>query len=110
MEGESKEVKKGTETKLSCLITGITQTVTVTWTKSGQSVSGNSNIVVVPGTVETNKQTSTLTIKSAEVQGDASYTCRVRSGEFSHSPAKDTVVLLNVYGKKLWICNLELFY
>jgi hypothetical protein len=88
-----KEVKKDSDTTISCVITGITAKVTVSWRTSSGEVSGD-NLIPNQGTYSEGKQTSTLTVKGTEVATDTAYTCRVTSG----SVDSDTTVNLNVCG------------
>ena len=90
----SKEVKKGSDTTISCVITGITAKVTVSWRTSSGEVSGD-NFTPDQGTYSNGQQTSTLIVKGTQVTTDTTYTCRVTSGS-EHS---DTTVNLNVYGR-----------
>ena len=91
-------MKKGSETKLSCVITGLTAKATVSWRTSSGEVSGN-NFTPVEGTYSNGKQTSTLTVKGTQVTADTAYICRVTSGSLPDSGHSDTTVNLNVYGK-----------
>ena len=80
------------------MITGITETVTVSWRTATEPVSG-SKFTSVQGSHSGGTQTSTLTIDSTEVTEDKAYTCRVTSGSFSNSQPFDKAVNVNVYGK-----------
>jgi hypothetical protein len=95
-------VKKGFETKISCVISGITAAATVSWWTSTGEVSG-SNFTPVPGTYSNEKQLqiSTLTVKGSQVNDDTAYTCRVTSGTYPNSDHLDTTVNLNTYGRQL---------
>ena len=93
----SKEVKQGTVTSISCLITGITTTAKVSWLDSSGTLSG-SKFTIVQGSHSGETQTSTLTVDSTEVTEDKTYTCRVTSGSFPDSQPFDTRVNVNVYG------------
>ena len=97
MEAKSKEVLKGTETEVACVITGITATATVSWRTSSGEVTGN-DYVKEQGSHANGKQTSTLTVKGAKVTTDTAYTCRITSGSYADSAHSDTTVNLNVYG------------
>ena len=94
----NKEVKKGSDTTISCVITGIAAKATVSWHTSSGEVSGN-NFTPVEGTYSNGKQTSTLTVKGTQVTADTAYTCRVTSGSLPDSGYSETTVNLNVYGK-----------
>ena len=82
---------------ISCVITGITETVTVVWRTATEPVSG-AKFSSVQGSHSGGSQTSTLTVDSTEVTEDKTYTCRVTSGSFPDSPFFDTAIKLNVYG------------
>ena len=94
----NKEVKKGSDTTISCVISGITAAATVSWRTNSGEVTGE-NFTPVQGTHSNGKQTSTLAVKGAQVTADTSYTCRVTSGSLSDSGSSDTTVNLNVYGR-----------
>ena len=98
VQGVEKEVRKGSTTTISCVITGITETVTVSWRTATEPVSGN-KFNSVQGGHSGGTQTSTLTVNSTEVTEDKAYTCRVTSGSFPESAYYDKTVNLNVFGK-----------
>ena len=85
-------------TTISCVITGITERVTVAWRTSTEPVSG-SKFNFVQGSHSGGTQTSTLTVDSTEVTEDKAYTCRVTSGSLPDSGHFDSNVNLNVFGK-----------
>ena len=98
------EVKSGTDTTISCVITGLggTEAAAVSWIDSdtGKAVAGD-NFVAVAGTRDPDvagKQTTTLRVKTDAVKADKTYTCQVKSGALTDSAASDTVVNLDVYG------------
>ena len=111
----NKEVKKGTKTTISCVITGLSATAAVAWrTKSGPVP--EDKFTSVQGSASEEKQssgekgdpaqssnslvtqTSTLTVDGTEVTDDTAYTCRVTSGALPESGYSDTTVSLNTYG------------
>ena len=92
-----KEVKKGSATTISCVVTGIEETVTVAWRTATEPVSG-SKFTSVQGSHSGGTQISTLTVDSTEVTEDKAYTCRVTSGSFPDSSHFDSTVNLNVFG------------
>ena len=101
MQPTNKEVETGTETFISCIITGITKQLdTVVWTKDGTDVRTLSadNYVVSPGTYDSNSQTTTLTVKAAANTADSTYTCVITSDEWLVSNREKDVVL-DVFGK-----------
>ena len=99
IESQNKEVKQGTETVISCVITGITTTAKVSWLTSSGPVSGV-KFTSVQGSHSGGTQTSTLTVDSTDVTEDKTYTCRVTSGSFPDSNSFDHSVNLDVYGKE----------
>ncbi|KAL5247349.1 hypothetical protein ACHWQZ_G019273 [Mnemiopsis leidyi] len=92
----NKEVKQGSTTTISCVITGITDTATVSWRTSTGEVSGN-KFTAVQGSFSDGTQTSTLAVDGTQVTVDTAYTCRVTSGSLSDSGHFDTTVNLNVF-------------
>jgi hypothetical protein len=100
VEAVSKEVKNGSETTISCVITGLSDaTATVSWrTSTGEAVAGE-NFTSAMGTQANGKQTSTLLVKGPQVSVDTAYTCTVTSGTYAKSESSDTIVNLDVYGK-----------
>ena len=95
-------MKKGFKTEISCVITGITKTVTVAWRTATEPVSG-SKFTSVQGSHADGTQTSTLTVESTEVTEDKAYTCRVTSGSLPDSGHFDNTVNLNVFGMASFI-------
>ena len=92
---------QGTESVISCIITGITKQLDdVVWKKNGNPVSTISaeDFVEVEGVYANNAQTTKLTVKSAEVTDDTVYTCVITSNEWLTTD-KETAVPLNVYGE-----------
>jgi hypothetical protein len=99
VEAGSKEVKKGTETTISCVVSGLDDPATVTWVIStGAAVSGT-DFTPNEGVLSDGIQTSTLLVKAAQVTVDTAYTCRVTPGTHSASTPSDTAVHLDVFGK-----------
>ena len=90
-------MKKGSTTVISCVITGITESVTVAWRTATDPVSGI-KFTSVQGSHSGGKQTSTLTVDSTVVTEDKAYTCRVTSGSLPDSGHFDNTVNLNVFG------------
>ena len=91
------EVKKGSDTTISCVITGLTETATVTWRTSTGPVPAE-KFTPVQGSHSGGTQTSTLAVDGTLVNDDTAYTCRVTSGSLPDSSHSDTTVNLNVYG------------
>ena len=100
VESVNKEVKQGSTTTISCVITGITDTATVTWRTSTAEVTG-SGFTATQGSHSGGTQTSTLAVDGTQVNVDTAYTCRVTSGSLPESGPFDTTVNLNVFGKTL---------
>ena len=80
------------------MITGIAETVTVSWRTATEPVSG-SKFNSVQGSYSSGTQISTLTVDSTEVTEDKAYTCRVTSGSYPDSGHFDNTVNLNVFGE-----------
>jgi hypothetical protein len=97
VESVSKEVKTGTNTTISCVVTGLTAEATLSWLTSSGEVSGE-NFTSSQGKYSNGKQTSTLAVKGTQVNSDTAYTCRVTSGS-TPTFESDTIVDLNVYGR-----------
>ncbi|XP_063691323.1 basement membrane-specific heparan sulfate proteoglycan core protein-like [Bolinopsis microptera] len=96
VESVNTEVKKGSYTTISCIITGITETAVVTWRTSTGPVPGD-KLVPTQGRHSAGTQTSTLAVDGTLVNEDTAYTCRVTSGSLPDSNFSDTTVNLNVY-------------
>ena len=101
VEAISKEVKVGTETVISCKITGIGEGMSIAWS----GFTAGPNFVPNPGSYDSssNSQTGTLTVKSGAVKSDTTYTCTISSTVNTASAAKTINVDLNVYGKNMVI-------
>ena len=93
-----KEVKTGSTATISCVITGIKKTATVTWLTNTEPVSGD-KFTTVQGSESGGTQTSTLTVDGSAVTADTAYTCRVASGLFPDSSSFDKIVNLTVFGR-----------
>ena len=105
----NKEVKQGSTTTISCVITGITETATVSWrTSAGDQVPAD-GFTPVQGSHSDGTQTSTLAVDGSKVDVDTAYTCRVTSGSLPESGHFDTTVNLNVFGKNCAISG-PIFY
>ena len=98
----NKEVKKGHQSTISCVITGITATATVEWRTKSEIVPAG-KFTSVQGSESGGTQTSTLTVKESEVNADTTYTCRVTSGSLAESGHSDTTVNLNIYGNLIYL-------
>ena len=100
-------MKKGSDPTISCVITGITETATVTWRTSTGPVPAD-KFTPVQGSHYDGTQTSTLAVDGTLVNEDTAYTCRVTSGSLPDSSQSETTVNLNVYGM-FFKCQRMLF-
>ena len=89
----SKEVKRLTDTTISCIVTDISEPVNITW--SGYHEDGQHT--ADPGTLVSNSQTSTLHLTS--VQSGHTYTCTVSSVKHPISPSASREVHLDVFSE-----------
>jgi hypothetical protein len=92
----NKEVETGSETTISCSITGITRKLDdVIWRKDDSNVKtlSEGDYIVSVGTYESNSQTTTLTVKAAANIDDTTYTCVITSNEWLISEQETNVVL-----------------
>ena len=97
----NKEVGTGTETTISCVITGTTKQLdAVVWRKEGSDVTtlSETNYVVSAGSYSSNSQTTTLTVKAAANTADSIYTCVITSSEWLVTN-RQTDLTLDVFGK-----------
>ena len=92
----NQEVILKTGSIISCKITDIHEQMTIEWSGFEQ---GN-DFVSEQGTYDpgSKSQTGTLTVKSAAVTVDKTYTCTVSSVSNPTSDTKSTDIELNVYG------------
>ena len=97
VESVNKEVKKGSDTTISCIITGITETATVAWQTAAGPVPAE-KFTPVQGSHSEGTQISTLAVEGTLVNEDTTYTCKVTSRSLPDSIHSDTTVNLNVYG------------
>ena len=102
MQPTNKEVETGSDTEISCIISGITRQLnSVLWTKGGTdvtTVTEDNSYVVSAGTYGSNSQTTTLTVKAAVNTADSTYTCVITSNEWQVTD-RQTSVALDVFGK-----------
>ena len=90
-------MKKGSDTTISCVITGLAETATVTWRTSTGPVPAE-KFTPVQGSHSAGTETSTLAVDGTLVNEDTAYTCRVTSGSWPDSSHSYTTVNINVYG------------
>jgi hypothetical protein len=95
-----KEVEVNTAAVISCVVNGITEAVTVSWTHSSDgALTNGSDYTITDGTYEdsSNSQTTTLSV-TAGVATDSTFSCLVTSTEWSITDDA-TEVTLNVFSK-----------
>ena len=93
------EVKSGTVATISCVIEQLTSKLEVKWLgDDGIEITDDANYRVKPPAFDGNRQTEILVVKKDAVDQDRTFTCRVRSTQFSESPSYDTDVQIIVYG------------
>ena len=97
----NKEVLVNTETVISCKINGSNEQMSIEW--SGCTPGQNFDQKQGSYDSSSNSQTGTLTVKSAAVSQDRTYTCTVSSIKFPSSANKAVDVSLDVYGN----CDLK---
>ena len=98
----SKEVGSGTSTTLSCVVSDITQAVSIVWKSGGSTVVDGDGITTKSGDFSSSSQTATLEIASAEA--DKTYTCEVKSGALPNSEPAVKSLDIFVYSK---FCNIS---
>ena len=96
----SKEVGSGTSTTLSCAVSDITQTVSITWSSAGSPVTSGGGVTANSGELVASSQTATLGITSPDA--DTTYTCEVKSGALQSSEPASKSVAVFVYSKYLF--------
>ena len=85
----------GTETILSCEITGTTGVNSITWTHpNGNVISSDGTYTTNDGSLANDAQTATLTIAGSAVTSDTTFTCIVDANEGQTT----ATVQLKVYG------------
>ena len=94
-----REVRTGTEVKLSCEISDLDGAVHVQWLRGADVITTGGDFTDASGSQESGKQTATLRMKGSAVKEDTIFTCRVRSNQYDNSPSSDTKVNLEVYGE-----------
>ena len=95
------EVRIGTPCTLSCSVTGLTDTVTITW--SGYNDPGQ--IQEIDVALENGKQTKKLVLSPSEVFVDKTFTCSISS--FSGSAGiQEEHAKLDVYSKTEFILSI----
>ena len=89
----NKEIRRLTDTTISCIVTDISEPVSITW--SGYQ--GDGNHTADSGILVSYSQTSTLHVTN--VQSDQTYTCKVSSVQHPTSPAATKDVHLDVFSE-----------
>ncbi|XP_063691212.1 titin-like [Bolinopsis microptera] len=96
---KDQEVEPGSDVTLSCEITDLDSTVNVAWVNEAGDIVTDGEQYTVTHSQEYNwDHVTTLALEGSTVTEDLSFTCRVKSVEFSNSPSSDTVVKLVVNG------------
>ena len=103
----NKEQLTGTIARISCTVTGLTEELGLTkWTTSEDvDVTSLEGYTVVPGSLEVDTQTTTLTVPADKNNNDATYWCVITSTEHGVTEQK-TEVTSKVFSKH---CNLKLY-
>ena len=103
----NKEQLTGTIARISCTVTGLTEELGLTkWTTSEDvDVTSLEGYTVVPGSLEVDTQTTTLTVPADKNNNDATYWCVITSTEHGVTEQK-TEVTSKVFSK---YCNLNLY-
>ena len=89
----SKEVKIITDSTISCIVTGISEPVIITWSGYKEDEHHTAD----PGSLISDSQSSTLHVTSVQI--DHTYTCTVSSVQHPTSPAASREVHLDVFSK-----------
>ena len=97
----SREVGTGTRATLSCVVSDITQAVSIVWKSGGSTVVDGDGITTKSGDYSSSSQTAALEIASAEA--DKTYTCEVKSGALPNSEPAVKSLDIFVYSK---FCNM----
>ncbi|XP_063683571.1 uncharacterized protein LOC134818085 [Bolinopsis microptera] len=89
----NKEQLTGTIARISCTVTGLTEELSVTkWTTSEDvDVTSLEGYTVLPGSLEVDTQTTTLTIPADKNNNDATYWCVITSTEHGLTDQKTEV-------------------
>ena len=103
----NKEQLTDTIARISCTVTGLTKELGLTkWTTSEDvDVTSLEGYTVVPGSLEVDTQTTTLTVPADKNNNDATYWCVITSTEHGVTEQK-TEVTSKVLSK---YCNLKLY-
>jgi len=103
----NKEQLTGTIARISCTVTGLTEELGLTkWTTSEDvDVTSLEGYTVVPGSLEVDTQTTTLTVPADKNNNNATYWCVITSTEHGVTEQK-TEVSSKVFSK---YCNLKLY-
>lgn len=88
----SKEVIKGTDTIISCFITGLKIQANVTWLDSTNEAVSGPQFSSKEGFLENKQQIAQLKVAGSEVYADKSYTCRVTKTFEINDESETTIV------------------
>ena len=97
----SREVGTGTRATLSCVVSDITQAVSIVWKSGDITVVDGDGITTKSGDYSSSSQTAALEIASAEA--DKTYICEVKSGALPNSEPAVKSLDIFVYSK---FCNM----
>ena len=102
---EDRSIVTASDQTITCVMTGISQTATVSWKDpDGATISDGDDYTVVQGTESGGAQESTLTTKTAKLQAfgtTSTFTCDVTSGQYPDSDTSSTTMTLTTltFGK-----------
>ena len=99
MAGTNDDVEKGSAGNVTCVISGITEQVTVVFSDGSDDIATETDVTTVDqGSYASDTNTQTATLVVHDVQDDGSYTCTVTSGQYSDSAGHETVVSIKMFG------------
>ena len=98
---DDKTVVTASDQTITCAMTGLTQTASISWTDpDGATISDGYDYTVIEGDATAGAQDSTLTIRTAKLQalGTTSiFTCDVTSGQYPDSETASNTMSLTKY-------------
>ena len=116
---DDRSVVTANDQTITCAITGLSQTATVSWTGPDGAMSDGTEYTVAQGTDDgSGAQDSTLTIKTAKLEAlvalgtTSTFTCHITSGEYTESETSSKAMTLTTltFGKftKTYFANRSL--
>ena len=113
LEAHSKEVGSGSSATLSCVVSDISEAVSITWKSSDGSVVDKSGITTSSGEFDGTFQTATLTIESAE--NEETFACEAKSIKYPDIDPVTKTVQVFVYSKfrlltEMTILNFSFYF